>query len=199
MVSRVLLLIWQSHGYLYVFCRVKVETAINIGRSCRLLSARMNREDGSLFVVDPDERMDDGECEVSARAMLEDHEENDPHQGFVISGNALQHVFPSRKHDSRGREIPPSVEEARKEAVMQEERLRILRKCRSVICCRVSPIQKAQMVGLVKQNVCGVITLATAQGDKLKNMQQLKEIGSQCSVDHTIDKAHGLNESGTRH
>ncbi len=29
----------------------KVETAINIGRSCLLLTHKMNREDGSLFVV----------------------------------------------------------------------------------------------------------------------------------------------------
>eukprot|EP01083_Nonionella_stella_P154256 496795_1 len=156
---------------IWVLTGDKVETAINIGRSCRLLSARMNREDGSLFVVDPDERMEDKECEgivkkafLDAWAMLEDHEDNDPNQGFVISGKALQHVFPSRKHDSRGREIPPSAEAAAKEEDMQQQILQILRKCRSVICCRVSPIQKAQMVGLVKQNVDGVITLAIGDG-----------------------------------
>ncbi len=131
----------------------------------------MNREDGSLYVIDPDEKMDDAECEILVRKsfeeaweFLKDREENDPNQGFVISGKALSHVFPHRKHDARGREIPPTEEEAKKEEVFQQQILRILQKCRAVICCRVSPIQKAQMVGLVKQNVDDVITLAIGDG-----------------------------------
>ena len=36
---------------IWVLTGDKVETAINIGRSCRLLTNQMNREDGSLFVV----------------------------------------------------------------------------------------------------------------------------------------------------
>ena len=131
----------------------------------------MNREDGSLYVIDPDEKLSDIECEQivtkafsDAWEFLKDREENDINQGFVISGKALSHVFPARKHDSRGREIAPTEEEAIREAKFQSEILRILQKCRAVICCRVSPIQKAQMVGLVKQNVSGVITLAIGDG-----------------------------------
>ncbi len=156
---------------IWVLTGDKVETAINIGRSCRLLSPKMNREDGSLYIIDPDEKMEDEECENVVRGkfeeaweFLKDREDNDAHQGFVISGKALSHVFPARKHDARGREIPPTEQEAQKEAVFQEQILKILQKCRAVICCRVSPIQKAQMVGLVKQNVPGVITLAIGDG-----------------------------------
>lgn len=96
--------------------------------------------------------------------FLKDREHNDPSQGFVISGKALSHVFPARKHDAKGREIPPTQQEADKERGFQEQILRILTKCRAVICCRVSPIQKAQMVQLVKQNVKDVITLAIGDG-----------------------------------
>jgi len=156
---------------IWVLTGDKVETAINIGRSAKLLSNKMNRLDGSLYVIDPDEKMDDEECEVHVTKMFEeaweflkDRDDNDPDQGFVISGKALSHVFPARKHDLRGREIPPSPEEAEKEAQFQQKILRILQKCRAVICCRVSPIQKAQMVFLVKNNVPDTITLAIGDG-----------------------------------
>ena len=117
------------------------------------------------------EALDDEECEVFVRdqfeeawEFLKDRDNNDPDQGFVISGKALSHVFPARKHDLRGREIPPSAEEAEKEFEFQQRILKILQKCRAVICCRVSPIQKAQMVFLVKNNVPNTITLAIGDG-----------------------------------
>jgi len=156
---------------IWVLTGDKVETAINIGRSAKLLSNKMNRLDGSLYVIDPDEDMDEAECETQVRAdfdeaweFLKDRDNNDPDQGFVISGKALSCVFPHRKHDSRGREIPPNAEEAGKEEEFQGKILRILQKCRAVICCRVSPIQKAQMVFLVKNNVPNTISLAIGDG-----------------------------------
>jgi len=156
---------------IWVLTGDKVETAINIGRSAKLLSNKMNRLDGSLYVIDPDEGLDDEQCEQFVRdefeeawAFLKDRDNNDPDQGFVISGKALSHVFPARKHDLRGREIPPSAEQAEKEQEFQQKILRILQKCRAVICCRVSPIQKAQMVFLVKNNVANCITLAIGDG-----------------------------------
>ena len=122
-------------------------------------------------ISDSTEKMGDEECEAHVRKMfdeawdfLKDRDNNDPDQGFVISGKALSHVFPARKHDLRGREIPPSAEEAEKEGEFQQKILKILQKCRAVICCRVSPIQKAQMVFLVKNNVPNTITLAIGDG-----------------------------------
>ena len=41
--------------------------------------------------------------------------------------------------------------------------LKIAVSCRSVICCRVSPLQKAEVVSLVKKFV-GAITLAIGDG-----------------------------------
>eukprot|EP01084_Bolivina_argentea_P041622 76815_1 len=149
----------------------KVETAINIGRSCRLLTPKMNREDGSLYVINPDEKISDNECsEIVSKQFkhawnfLQHHEDNDPNQGFVISGKALSCVFPHRKHDTKGREIPPTESQAIIECQYQQELFNILKKCRAVICCRVSPIQKAQIVGLVKQNNKNIITLAIGDG-----------------------------------
>ena len=48
--------------------------------------------------------------------------------------------------------------------------------CQAVVCCRVSPIQKAQVVALVRQEL-GVLTLAIGDGANDVSMIQKAEIG----------------------
>lgn len=45
-----------------------------------------------------------------------------------------------------------------------EEFLQLALKCHSVICCRVTPSQKAEIVELVRRQVHGAITLAVGDG-----------------------------------
>jgi phospholipid-transporting ATPase len=156
---------------IWVLTGDKVETAINIGRSCKLLTPSMNADDKTLYVIDPDEKMSDAECMPMVEKMFDDawsHMSELPWncaaQGLVISGKALGYVFPHRKRDSQGRELPPTDAQALEEARLQEKVLKICRKCRAVLCCRVSPKQKSQMVLLVKHNVEGTITLAIGDG-----------------------------------
>ena len=52
----------------------------------------------------------------------------------------------------------------------------IMTKCESVICCRVSPKEKADVVRLVKNNL-GKITLAIGDGANDVNMIQEAHIG----------------------
>ncbi|KAJ3311213.1 hypothetical protein HDV04_004217 [Boothiomyces sp. JEL0838] len=49
--------------------------------------------------------------------------------------------------------------------------------CKAVICCRVSPLQKALVVKLVKQNVGGAITLAIGDGANDVSMIQAAHVG----------------------
>ncbi|KAJ3408052.1 hypothetical protein HDU80_007046 [Chytriomyces hyalinus] len=49
--------------------------------------------------------------------------------------------------------------------------------CKAVVCCRVSPLQKALVVGLVKQNVEGAITLAIGDGANDVGMIQAAHVG----------------------
>jgi len=150
----------------------KVETAINIGRSCHLITDEMHTQDKSLIVIDIDEKLEDAEAKVLTEKAMEEawahvqkhDEETKQKQGLVLSGKALGFVFPIRKRDSMGKEIEPTKEEAKEEARMGEVLLRICNKCSAVLCCRVSPKQKAQMVELVKLNVPGVVTLAIGDG-----------------------------------
>ena len=156
---------------LWVLTGDKVETAINIGRSAKLLKPSMNEDDKSLIVIDPEEKISKQNTKAKvdhefkeAWNYLKNKIENNPNQGFVISGKALSVVFPARKHDKKGKEIPPTDDELKEEIRLQELLLKICRKCRAVICCRVSPIQKAQVVKLVKNNIKGTITLAIGDG-----------------------------------
>eukprot|EP00672_Neobodo_designis_P016063 CAMPEP_0174843230 /NCGR_PEP_ID=MMETSP1114-20130205/10386_1 /TAXON_ID=312471 /ORGANISM="Neobodo designis, Strain CCAP 1951/1" /LENGTH=95 /DNA_ID=CAMNT_0016077445 /DNA_START=6 /DNA_END=289 /DNA_ORIENTATION=- len=49
--------------------------------------------------------------------------------------------------------------------------------CKSVICCRVSPLQKAQVVSLVRENIKGSITLAIGDGANDVSMIQAASVG----------------------
>lgn len=51
--------------------------------------------------------------------------------------------------------------------------LELCQGCRAVICCRVSPLQKAEVVRLVRENVKGAITLAI--GDGANDVSMIKE------------------------
>ena len=49
--------------------------------------------------------------------------------------------------------------------------------CKAVVCCRVSPLQKAMVVKLVKDNVAGSVTLAIGDGANDVSMIQAAHVG----------------------
>ncbi|WFD34996.1 P-type phospholipid transporter [Malassezia cuniculi] len=75
---------------------------------------------------------------------------------LVIDGNALTHVF--------------------EEEYSRELLLHVASKCRAVVCCRVSPLQKALIVKMVR-NGLGVITLAVGDGANDVSMIQAAHVG----------------------
>ena len=60
--------------------------------------------------------------------------------------------------------------------ILQDEFLRMCQKCRAVVCCRVSPIQKAQVTNLVRKKA-RAITLAIGDGANDVGMIQAAHIG----------------------
>lgn len=50
-------------------------------------------------------------------------------------------------------------------------------KCNSILCCRVSPKQKAQIVSVVKQHNTNIVTLAIGDGANDVNMITAAHIG----------------------
>uniref|UniRef100_A0A183BHR8 P-type phospholipid transporter n=1 Tax=Globodera pallida TaxID=36090 RepID=A0A183BHR8_GLOPA len=101
-----------------------------------------------------EERTDDAEKGMAA----EDEAERSEHGGgyaLVINGESLAHAL-KQKYEKTFLEIGTS--------------------CLSVICCRVTPLQKAQVVDLVKRNVKAV-TLAIGDGANDVSMIRTAHIG----------------------
>uniref|UniRef100_A0A8C5NP94 Phospholipid-transporting ATPase n=1 Tax=Junco hyemalis TaxID=40217 RepID=A0A8C5NP94_JUNHY len=128
----------------------KQETALNIGYSCRLISQSM-----SLILVNEDS-LD------ATRASLTQHctslgeslgKENDI--ALIIDGHTLKYAL--------------SFE-------VRQSFLDLALSCKAVICCRVSPLQKSEIVDMVKKHV-NAITLAIGDGANDVGMIQTAHVG----------------------
>ncbi|KAI8873054.1 phospholipid-translocating P-type ATPase, partial [Ramicandelaber brevisporus] len=159
---------------IWVLTGDKVETAINIGFSCRLL-----RDDMRLIIVagkEPEhirsQLKDALECFIQrsrdpstanvrtaiGHQGLDDHpqhEDNDMPNALVIDGETLKYALDSE---------------------LKALLLEVAKSCASVLCCRVSPLQKAQVVALVKDNL-GALCLAIGDGANDVSMIQEADIG----------------------
>ena len=144
---------------LWVLTGDKQETAINIGYSCNLLHNRMG-----LFTFDG---CDASNIRFALEKYILDVEaasvEAGQDIGLIIQGSVLQYILPT-KEDPRANE-----EEA-------DLFVSLAIRCKAVICCRVSPIQKAQLVEAVKERVLGV-TLAIGDGANDVSMIQMAHVG----------------------
>ncbi|CAX42839.1 aminophospholipid translocase (flippase), putative [Candida dubliniensis CD36] len=169
---------------LWVLTGDRVETAINIGFSCNLLE-----NDMKLLVVRP-ESNDTEDCEQidalitkylqeefhidasspssvadAIKQARKDHSIPQAKVALVIDGAALSLIFQDLK-DRPNDTI----------RVLQDKFLLLGKQCRSVLCCRVSPAQKAQVVKLVKTGL-QVMTLAIGDGANDVAMIQAANVG----------------------
>ena len=137
---------------LWVLTGDKVETAINIGFSCNLLDNGMD-----LILVKVDEETVD-----HASAKLDEYL-----QIFGLTGSAAELEAARKDHN------PPQPThalvidgEALKLFLEEELRMKFLllcKQCKAVLCCRVSPSQKAAVVQMVKKGL-DVMTLSIGDG-----------------------------------
>ncbi|XP_072752553.1 phospholipid-transporting ATPase ID isoform X4 [Anoplolepis gracilipes] len=165
---------------LWVLTGDKQETAINIGYSCQLLTDDLT----DVFVIDATTY--DGvetqltryldtiktaltqqkrptlsivtfsDTEYNPRDEQDEHEmENSTGFAVVINGHSLVHA------------LHPQLEQLFLEVSSQ---------CKSVICCRVTPLQKAMVVELIKKNKSAV-TLAIGDGANDVSMIKTAHIG----------------------
>ena len=132
----------------------KVETARTIGFSCNLLNKEMiikeiiTREKEQILAILKD---------LNNEMRKDHHLSLSSHYSLVVSGDAL---------------IP----------IMEDETLsksfnEVAQKCATVLCCRVSPKQKQQIVKLVKTCVPYARTLAIGDGANDVNMITEAHVG----------------------
>ncbi|XP_041703179.1 probable phospholipid-transporting ATPase IA [Coregonus clupeaformis] len=146
----------------------KQETAINIGHSCRLLRKNMG-----LLVVN-EETLEGTRvalrhhCGMLGEAL---HRENDV--ALVMDGETLKYAL--------------SFE-------VRQYFLDLALSCKAVICCRVSPLQKSEVVDLVKRQV-KVITLAVGDGANDVGMIQTAHVGVGISGNEGLQAANSSDYS----
>lgn len=166
---------------IWVLTGDKQETAINIGYSCKLLNSNLE-----MLVCD----------EGSTKQQVNDW------LNRVIDNHHIERFTPTIKHSwipSFFERLPFYKKEKTKREVKAIKDLALVMTgtniqhalhkdnrecfldlalvCRAVIACRVSPLQKSQLVQLVKENVEGAITLAIGDGANDVSMIQSAHVG----------------------
>lgn len=132
------------------------ETAINIGMSCKLLSEDMN-----LLIINEETAQDTRHnLQEKLDALLQHQHELDvgtlDSLALVIDGHSLGFAL---------------------EPEMEDLFLQLASRCKAVICCRVSPLQKALVVRMVKRKKKGLLLLAIGDGANDVLMIQAAHVG----------------------
>lgn len=150
---------------LWVLTGDKIETAINIGFSCNLLDNGMD-----LILM----KVEDDNMQTAAR-LVDEHL-----QTFGLRGT------PEELDSARKNHNPPAPThalvidgEALKLFLEEELRMKFLllcKQCKAVLCCRVSPSQKAAVVEMVKKGL-DVMTLSIGDGANDVAMIQEADVG----------------------
>lgn len=138
---------------IWVLTGDRQETAINIGMSCRLLSEDMN-----LLIINEDTK------EKTRDNMLEKINAFQEHQISEQDMNTLALIIDGK---SLSFALEPDLE---------DYFLRIGKMCKAVICCRVSPLQKALVVKMVKRKTSSLL-LAIGDGANDVSMIQAAHVG----------------------
>ncbi|XP_008690501.2 phospholipid-transporting ATPase IB-like [Ursus maritimus] len=135
---------------IWVLTGDKQETAINIAYSCKLIAAHMPRIQLNANSFEATKQAVAQNCEALGTRI---GKEND--LALITDGETLKYALHS--------EIKRSF-------------LNLALSCRAVLCCRLSPLQKAEIVDLVKKHV-GAITLAIGDGANDVGMIQMAHVG----------------------
>lgn len=128
----------------------KLETAENIGYSCKLIQEDFKK----LYIKATDNLVQKyKEC----YDKIQEYNRTNQKRTLLIEGNAITSLL--------------------KETTLKNDMINnVMTKCESVICCRVSPKEKADVVRLVKNNL-KKITLAIGDGANDVNMIQEAHVG----------------------
>ncbi|XP_075042749.1 phospholipid-transporting ATPase ID-like [Mixophyes fleayi] len=162
---------------IWVLTGDKQETAENIGYSCNMLQDEMKevfiiKGNSSEEVLDelrsarrkmnPDSFLDSSDVEIQiqkgskrSQVIPDEMPEGEDKYGIIINGHSLAYALKEN---------------------MEVDLLRTACMCQAVICCRVTPLQKAQVVQLVKKYKKAV-TLAIGDGANDVSMIKTAHIG----------------------
>lgn len=142
---------------IWVLTGDRQETAINIGMSCKLLSEDMN-----LLIINEETKADTKQNLEEKLAAIHEHQSEmnesalDSSLALIIDGHSL------------GFALEPELEDTF---------IALATRCKAVICCRVSPLQKALVVKMVKRKKNRSLLLAIGDGANDVSMIQAAHVG----------------------
>ena len=138
----------------------KLETAENIGKTCSLINENMHVE-----------RLTDGEPEMCHHSISQSLERfksyrNEKELAMIVEGPALEVILYDDKNFQK-RSKQPNISNNQKNLALADKTqkifLEIAEMCKTIICCRVSPGEKREIVRLVK-NSTKKVTLSIGDG-----------------------------------
>ncbi|KAH7920341.1 Ca-transporting ATPase [Leucogyrophana mollusca] len=137
---------------IWVLTGDRQETAINIGMSCRLIAESMN-----LVIINEENARDTEEFILKRVSAIKNQRSTGELEdlALVIDGKSLTFAL---------------------EKELSKSFLELALMCKAVICCRVSPLQKALVVKLVKKNQKAIL-LAIGDGANDVSMIQAAHVG----------------------
>ena len=154
-VSDTLELIRQSGIKIWILTGDKKETAINISYSCKHFTQNMNK-----YILTDLNNLNDIKLELNnINTNINSYQNNNNNENaFIIDGLTLSILMKSN------------------ELILDFINICIL-KCNAVLCCRMSPSQKADIVRLVKLSKTKPITAAIGDGANDVSMIQEAHVG----------------------
>ena len=166
----------QSAGIkIWVLTGDRQETAINIGMSCKLLSEDMN-----LLIINEETKNDTRLNLQEKISAIQEHQydiEDDTLESslaLVIDGHSLTFAL---------------------EPDLEDMFIQLGSLCKAVICCRVSPLQKALVVKMVKRKKKDSLLLAIGDGANDVSMIQAAHVGVGISGQEGMQAARSADVS----
>lgn len=153
-VSEVIDHIRKADVKLWVLTGDKNETAINIGYSCNLLD-----NDMELFIIDKNSTKEIYK-QLQKFNFISDKIGLSREKAVIVGGEQLAKILKPQRTKK-----------------MQDEFIKLTDSCATVLCCRVSPKQKALIVKLVQEYKPKITTLAIGDGANDVNMINAASIG----------------------
>ncbi|KAM9977759.1 hypothetical protein ACTFIR_011631 [Dictyostelium discoideum] len=136
---------------IYILTGDKVETAITIGLSCSLL------KDLQLLILNDYKSVDTLLLKLNYYIELIERESKLNEFGLIIDGNTLTVLLMLKE--------------------CEDKFYKLSMLCKSIVCCRVTPFQKSEVVRIVKERSRDSITLAIGDGANDVSMIQKAHIG----------------------
>ena len=157
---------------LWVLTGDKQETAINVGFACRLLNDKM-----TILV-----------CNCETRSETRDY----------ITGKLEElSAFSGQQNEGLALVVDGHTLGLILESELELDFLHLSKMCKSVVCCRVSPLQKAQVVRLMKRHEKAT-TLAVGDGANDVAMIQAAHVGVGISGEEGLQAARSADYSIAR-